>query len=108
MTVRSALGRGRLTFKSGVVCDLTLVEVTEEHLIVRARSVSATSGLDLVSIAPTAEDESGGVYRFFSASTGGGAVSDVVEWVYQRPDGHDPKTVTVTSDTLDAITVQFD
>jgi hypothetical protein len=92
---RTALGRGRLTFSSGVECDVSLVELTDEHLIVRARVVAGAAVRDVLRETPRAVDERGGEYTWFHTVSGGGPIGNVIDWVFRRPGTEPPRSIRV-------------
>jgi len=64
----TALGRGRLVFSSGVACDVSLIELT---------------------------DDRGGEYTWFHTVSGGGPIGDVLDWVFRRPGPQTPSQIRV-------------
>lgn len=85
-------------FGSGVACDVSLFELTDEYLIVRARVVEGASARAVLMETPLAVDDRGGEYAWFHTVSGGGPIGDVLDWVFRRPGPEVPAQIQVFAD----------
>ncbi|WP_308798430.1 hypothetical protein [Agromyces silvae] len=84
-----------MTFASGVQCDVSLFELTDELLVVRGRIIRGERSRALLNETPRAVDERGGEYTWFHTVSGGGPIGNVIDWVFRRPGTQAPRSIRV-------------